>query len=127
MSRYAELSEDHAMFQKTIREFADQEIAPRAAEIDHKDEFPQWAVDKLAELGILGLVFPAEYGGQDGDSLMYCIAEEEVSRASGSVGLIMAAHISLGTYPIYAFGSDAQKKKYLPNSGQRAQSSARSA
>jgi alkylation response protein AidB-like acyl-CoA dehydrogenase len=103
------------MFQKMIREFAEQEIAPRAAEIDHKDEFPQWAVDKLAELGILGLVFPAEYGGQDGDSLMYCIAEEEVSRASGSVGLIMAAHISLGTYPIYAFGSDAQKKKYLPD------------
>ena len=115
MSRYAELSDDHVMFQKMIREFADQEIAPRAAEIDHKDEFPQWAVDKLAELGILGLVFPAEYGGQDGDSLMYCIAEEEVSRASGSVGLIMAAHISLGTYPIYAFGSDAQKKKYLPD------------
>ena len=115
MSRYAELSDDHVMFQKMIREFADQEIAPRAAEIDHKDEFPQWAVDKLAELGILGLVFPAEYGGQDGDSLMYCIAEEEVSRASGSVGLIMAAHISLGTYPIYAFGTDAQKKKYLPD------------
>ena len=115
MSRYAELSEDHLMFQKMIREFAEQEIAPRAAEIDHKDEFPKWAVDKLAGLGILGLVFPSEYGGQDGDSLMYCIAEEEVSRASGSVGLIMAAHISLGTYPIYAFGTEAQKQKYLPD------------
>ncbi len=115
MSRYAELSDDHVMFQKMVREFADQEIAPRAAEIDHEDKFPHWAVDKLAGLGLLGIIYPEEYGGAGGDSLMYSIAMEEIARASGSVALIMAAHISLGTYPIFAFGSDAQKKKYLPD------------
>jgi acyl-CoA dehydrogenase len=115
VSRYAELSDDHVMFQKMVREFADQEIAPRAAEIDHEDKFPHWAVDKLAGLGLLGIIYPEEYGGAGGDSLMYSIAMEEIARASGSVALIMAAHISLGTYPIFAFGSDAQKKKYLPD------------
>jgi butyryl-CoA dehydrogenase len=115
VNRYAELSDDHVMFQKMVREFADQEIAPRAAEIDREDKFPHWAVDKLAGLGLLGIIFPEEYGGAGGDNLMYSIAMEEVARASGSVALIMAAHISLGTYPIFAFGNDAQKKKYLPD------------
>ncbi len=115
MNRYAELSEDHLMFQKMVREFADAEIAPRAAEIDRSDEFPHWAIGKMAELGLLGIPFPEEYGGAGGDTLMYSVAMEEIARASGSVALIMAAHVSLGTYPIFAFGTDAQKKKYLPD------------
>ncbi|HET9233333.1 MAG TPA: acyl-CoA dehydrogenase [Candidatus Eisenbacteria bacterium] len=114
-SRYAELTEDHLLFQKTVREFMDQEIAPRAAEIDRTDQFPHWAVSKLAEMGLMGIVFPEEYGGAGGDYLMYSIAMEELARVSGSVALILAAHVSLGTYPIYAFGTDAQKKKYRPD------------
>ncbi len=115
MSRYAELSEDHLMFQKMVSEFARDELAPRAAEIDREDAFPHWAVEKLAGLGLLGIPFPEEYGGAGGDNLMYSIAMEEVAKASGSVALIMAAHISLGTYPIFAFGTEEQKKKYLPD------------
>ncbi len=115
MSRYAELTPEHEQFQKSVREFAEQELAPRAAEIDNADQFPHWAVEKMAELGLLGLVFPEEYGGAGGDYVMYSIAMEEIARASGSLALIMAAHISLGTYPIHAFGSDEQKKKYLPD------------
>jgi len=113
MSAYAELSEEHLMFQKSVRDFVNQEIAPRAAEIDRTDVFPHWAVEKLAGMGLLGLTFPEDVGGSGGDYLMYSIAMEEVARVSGSVALIMAAHVSLGTYPIYAFGNEEQKKKYL--------------
>jgi alkylation response protein AidB-like acyl-CoA dehydrogenase len=114
-NRYAELTDDHLLFQKTVREFMDQEIAPRAAEIDRTDQFPHWAVAKLAEMGLCGIIFPEEFGGAGGDYLMYSIAMEELARVSGSVALILAAHVSLGTYPIYAFGTPAQKKKYLPD------------
>ena len=115
VNRYAELTDDHLLFQKTVRDFMDQEIAPRAAEIDRTDQFPHWAIGKMAEMGLMGIVFPEEYGGAGGDYLMYAIAMEELARVSGSVALILAAHVSLGTYPIYAFGTDAQKKKYLPD------------
>ena len=115
VNRYAELTDDHLLFQKTVRDFMDQEIAPKAAEIDKTDQFPHWAISKLAEMGLTGIVFPEEYGGAGGDYLMYAIAMEELARVSGSVALILAAHVSLGTYPIYAFGTDAQKKKYLPD------------
>jgi len=115
MSAYAELSEEHLMFQKSVRDFVNGEIAPRAAEIDRTDVFPHWAVEKLAGMGLLGLTFPEEVGGSGGDYLMYAIAMEEVARVSGSVALIMAAHVSLGTYPIYAFGNEEQKKTYLPD------------
>ena len=115
VNRYAELTDDHLLFQKTVRDFMDQEIAPKAAEIDRTDQFPHWAIGKLAEMGLMGIVFPEEYGGAGGDYLMYSIAMEELARVSGSVALILAAHVSLGTHPIYAFGTDAQKKKYLPD------------
>jgi len=114
-NRYAELTDDHLLFQKTVRDFMDQEIAPRAAEIDRTDQFPHWAVKKLAEMGLTGIVFPEEFGEAGGDYLMYAIAMEELARVSGSVALILAAHVSLGTYPIFAFGTEAQKKKYLPD------------
>jgi alkylation response protein AidB-like acyl-CoA dehydrogenase len=103
------------MFQRTIHDFVEQELVPRAAEIDREDKFPRWAVEKMAELGLMGLVFPEEYGGAGGDYIMYSIAMEEVARASGSLALIFAAHVSLGTYPIFAFGNEEQKKKYLPD------------
>lgn len=115
MNRYAELTEEHEMFQNMVREFADQEIAPRAAEIDRTDEFPHWAVDKMAQNGLMGIPWSEEYGGAGGDTLMYAIAMEEISRVSGSVGLTLAAHISLGTGPIISEGNDTQKAKYLPD------------
>ena len=114
MNRYAQLTDDHIMFQKVVREFADAEIAPRAAEIDRTDEFPQWAVDKMADLGLMGIPYPEQYGGAGGDTRMYAVAMEEIARVSGSVALTLAAHTSLGTGPIFAVGTEAQKDKYLP-------------
>jgi alkylation response protein AidB-like acyl-CoA dehydrogenase len=111
---YAELSEEHELFRKTVRDFVDGEIAPRAAEIDEAGEFPWWAVGKLRDLGLLGIPFEEEWGGGGGDTLMYAIAVEEVSRGSGSLGLTLAAHTGLGTFPIWKFGSEEQKRKYLP-------------
>jgi acyl-CoA dehydrogenase len=102
------------MFQNVVRDFADKEIAPRAAEIDRTDEFPHWAVDKMAQNGLMGIPFPEEFGGAGGDTLMYAIAMEEIARVSGSVALTLAAHISLGTGPIFSVGNEEQKKKYLP-------------
>ncbi|NNF07496.1 MAG: acyl-CoA dehydrogenase, partial [Candidatus Eisenbacteria bacterium] len=103
------------MFQSVVRDFADSEIAPRAAEIDRSDEFPHDVVKKMAENGLMGIPYPEEYEGAGGDTMMYAIAMEEVARVSGSVALTLAAHISLGTGPIYSVGTDAQKKKYLPD------------
>lgn len=115
MNRFAELSEEHLMFKKMVAEFADREIAPRAAEIDRKDEFPHWAVEKMAEIGLMGIIVPEKYGGVGGDFMMYALAMEEIARASGSLALTLAAHISLATFPILGFGTDAQKDKYLPD------------
>jgi alkylation response protein AidB-like acyl-CoA dehydrogenase len=115
VSLYAELSEDHVMFHKSVRDFADQVIAPRADEMDKKDEFPHWAIEKMAELGLMGIIVPEEYGGAGGDYIMYALAVEEMARVSGSIALILSAHISLGTFPILAFGSKEQKETYLPD------------
>jgi alkylation response protein AidB-like acyl-CoA dehydrogenase len=111
---FAELSEEHRLFQKSVRDFVNAEIQPRAAEIDATHGFPWWCIGKMREMGLLGVPYPDEWGGAGGDNLMYAIGVEEVSRASGSMGLIMAAHVSLGTGPIFDFGTDEQKKKYLP-------------
>lgn len=111
---YYELSEEHRLFQKSVRDFANEVIQPRARAIDDAPEFPMWVIEKMSAQGLLGIPYPEEYGGAGGDTVMYAIAEEEVARASGSIGLILAAHISLGTGPIYQFGSEEQKRKYLP-------------
>jgi alkylation response protein AidB-like acyl-CoA dehydrogenase len=108
------LNEEQAMFQRTVREFADKEIAPKALENDEKGEFPWANIKKMAALGLLGVPFPEEWGGVGGDTIMYAIAVEEISRACGSTGIILAAHTSLGTNPFYLFGTDEQKRKYLP-------------
>ena len=109
-----ELTEEQARLRDMLREFADQEIAPKAARYDEANEFPWDNVKKMRELGLFGMVFPEEYGGQGLDTLSYVIAVEEISRACASTGITLAAHVSLGTSPIFNFGTAEQKRKYLP-------------
>jgi len=96
-----------------IREFAETEVKPIAFMLDKENEFPTEAVKKLGEMGILGTPFPKEYGGAGLDMLSYAIAVEELSRIDGGTGVILSAHVSLGSYPIFAYGTEEQKQKYL--------------
>jgi alkylation response protein AidB-like acyl-CoA dehydrogenase len=109
-----ELTEEQSLLRSTLRDFAQNEIAPKAAHYDEANEFPWENVHKMKELGLFGMVFPPEYGGSGLDTLSYAIAVEEISRACASTGITLAAHVSLGTWPIYQFGSEAQRRKYLP-------------
>jgi alkylation response protein AidB-like acyl-CoA dehydrogenase len=109
-----ELTDDQRMIRDMVRDFAQKEIAPIAAEMDKTEEFPWPVVRKMGELGLLGLPIPEKYGGAGADTVSYAIAVEEFSRASGSLGITLAAHTSLGTYPIYLFGTEEQKHTYLP-------------
>lgn len=106
------LSKEHEDFRKWVRDFAEKEIAPYAAEIDEKEELRRETIDKMGEVGLLGLSIAEEYGGNS-DTLCYSIGVEEVSRVCASTGITLAAHISLGSYPIYLFGNEEQKKRYL--------------
>jgi alkylation response protein AidB-like acyl-CoA dehydrogenase len=108
------LTEEHQAIRDLVRDFATKEIAPKAAEVDQKSRFPEETFKALGKLDLLGLPIPTEYGGAGADYLSYAIAVEEIGRACGSTGLSYAAHVSLGTNPIYLFGSEAQKSKYLP-------------
>lgn len=107
------LTRDQQMIRDVVRDFAEQEIAPRAAEIDRNGTFPQDIIKKMSEMDLMGLPFPEEFGGAGADYVSYCLAVEEISRACGSTGLTYEAHISLGCMPIYLFGTEEQKKKYL--------------
>lgn len=109
-----ELGEEQRMVRDMVRDFAEKEIAPRAAEVDKTAEFPAENIRKMAELGLMGLPYPEEYGGGGGDYLSYAIAVEEIARACGSTALIYAAHVSLGCGPIYNFGTEKQKQTWLP-------------
>ncbi len=109
-----DLDEEHSLLQKAVREFAEAELAPSAAELDRSNQFPWENVRKLASMGLMGLPFPEEYGGAGADTLATAIAVEEVARACGSTALILAAHVSLGTMPFYLFGTEEQKRRYLP-------------
>lgn len=109
------IARGHEEFRKKIREFAEKEIEPIARELDEKVQFPFDIVKKLGEMGIMGMVAPKEYGGSGYDTISYSIAVEEVSRVCGSTGITVAAHNSLGVYPIYLFGNEEQKKKYIPD------------
>ncbi len=108
------LSQKHEEFRQKIREFAEAEIEPKASSLDEKAEFSFDTVRKLGEMGILGMVAPKEYGGTGHDTVSYSIAVEEISRVCGSTGITVAAHNSLGVYPIYLFGNEEQKRKYIP-------------
>ncbi|WP_335871442.1 acyl-CoA dehydrogenase [Bacillus sp. 2205SS5-2] len=107
------LSEEHEMIRKMVRNFAMNEVAPTAAERDEEERFDREIFDKMAELGLTGIPWPEEYGGIGSDYLAYCIAVEELSRVCASTGVTLSAHTSLAGWPIYKFGSEEQKQKYL--------------
>jgi short/branched chain acyl-CoA dehydrogenase len=109
-----ELSDDHRLLRDTVRDFAQSEIAPAAEELDRTHAFPYAIVRRLAELDLMGIPFPQEYGGAGGDSLAYALAVEELTRVDSSVAITLCAHTSLGTQPVYLFGSEEQKQRYLP-------------
>ncbi len=108
-----ELPEDVLMMRDLVREFAENELRPIAAEIDRDERFPEESISKLAELGILGMTIPEELGGSGTDTLSYAVAVEEIARVCGSTALIVAAHVSLACQPILLFGSQMQKERYL--------------
>jgi len=109
-----ELSEEQNLIRQTVRDFAETEIAPSAAERDEEERFDRSLMfDKLAELGLTGIVFPEEYDGAGADYISYAIAVEELSRVCASTGVTLSAHISLGANPIYLFGTEDQKQKFL--------------
>ena len=116
-----DLSPDHELIRRTVREFARGEVAPVAEELDRTKSFPYEIVAKLGELSLMGIPFPEEYGGGGGDTLAYVLAVEELTRVDSSVAITLCAHTSLGTQPIYLFGSEEQKREWLPRlcSGER--------
>lgn len=106
-------TDTHEEIRKKVREFAETEVRPIAFMLDQKNEFPTEVIKKFADMGLMGIPYPKEYGGAGLDTLSYAIAVEELSRVDGGTGVILSAHVSLGSYPIYAFGTEEQKQKYL--------------
>jgi len=109
-----DLSDDHRLIRSTVRDFAQGEVAPVAEELDHTKSFPYDIVGQLGRLGLMGIPFPEEYGGGGGDSLAYAIAVEELTRVDSSVAITLCAHTSLGTQPIWLFGSEELKREWMP-------------
>jgi short/branched chain acyl-CoA dehydrogenase len=109
-----DLSDDHRLIQQTVRDFARQEVGPVAEELDRTKAFPYEIVRKLADLNLMGIPFPEEYGGAGSDTLAYAIAVEELTRVDSSVAITLCAHTSLGTQPIYLFGTEEQKQEWMP-------------
>src|SRR3954454_8950675 len=109
-----DLSDDHELIQRTVRDFAQNEVAPVAEELDKEKRFPYEIVRTLGVLGPMGIPFPEEYGGGGGDTLAYALAVEELTRVASSVAITLCAHTSLGTQPIYLFGSEEQKREWMP-------------
>jgi butyryl-CoA dehydrogenase len=107
------LSPQHDEIRRTVRDFAEREIVPVADEMERKGEFPTAIIQQAAQLGLLGVPYPEDVGGTGLDSLAYAITIEELSRASGSIGIIVSAHTSLGCNPLFLAGTDAQKERYL--------------
>jgi short/branched chain acyl-CoA dehydrogenase len=116
-----DLTDEQRLLRDTVRDFARQEVAPVAEELDRTKAFPYELVEKMAGLGLMGIPFPEQYGGGGADTLAYALAVEELTRIDSSVAITMAAHTSLGTMPIYLWGTDEQKDDWLPQlcSGQK--------
>ncbi len=116
-----DLTPEHELIRDTVREFARERVAPVAEELDREHRFPYELVAEMAELGLMGIPIPEEYGGGGGDTLSYAIAVEELTRVDSSVAITVAAHTSLGTMPIFLFGTEEQKRGWLPDlaSGKR--------
>ena len=116
-----DLGQEQELVRSTVRDFAEQRVAPVAEELDRESRFPYDLVAELGELGLMGMTIPEEYGGAGSDTLSYAIAVEELTRIDSSVAITVAAHHSLGTLPIYYFGNEEQKQQWLPElaSGKR--------
>ncbi len=116
-----DLEPEHELVRQTVREFAERRVAPVAEELDREKRFPYELVAELAELGLMGMTIPEEYGGGGTDTVSYAIAVEELTRVDSSVAITMAAHHSLGTLPIWYFGSEEQRRQWVPDlaSGRR--------
>src|SRR6187397_492664 len=116
-----DLTTEQELVRDTVREFARERVAPVAEELDRESRFPYDLVSELGELGLMGLPVPEEYGGAGGDTVSYALAIEELTRVDSSVAITVAAHTSLGTMPIFLFGSEEQKREWLPDlaSGRR--------
>jgi short-chain 2-methylacyl-CoA dehydrogenase len=110
-----DLEQEHELVRSTVRDFAQKRVAPVAEELDRQGRFPYELVGELAALGLMGMTIPEEYGGAGADTVSYAIAVEELTRIDSSVAITLAAHHSLGTLPIYYFGSEEQKREWLPN------------
>lgn len=110
-----DLSPEHEQFRRTVRDFADKEIAPHAAEWDREHHFPVDVVQKMGDLGLFGLTAPEEFGGADGDFTSLCVAIEEIGRADQSMGITLEAAVGLGINPILTFGTEEQKQTWLPD------------
>ncbi|MCS6879911.1 MAG: acyl-CoA dehydrogenase [Oscillochloridaceae bacterium] len=108
-----DLTREQELIRQTVREFAEKEIAPRARHVDETGEFPAETFEKMGKLGLMGLPFPEEYGGAGADTVSAAIAVEEVARVCGSTALAYAAHMGLGSAPIFMFGTEEQKRKFL--------------
>src|SRR5437588_10000587 len=109
-----DLSPEHELLRETVRRFALERVAPVAEELDREQRFPSELVAELAEVGLMGRTIPEEYGGGGADTVSYAIAVEELTRVDSSVAITLAAHHSLGTLPIYSFGSEEQRREWLP-------------
>ncbi len=109
------LTKQEELFLKMIREFTEKEVKPLAAEIDEQERFPTETVEKMAKIGIMGIPFPTKYGGAGSTNQIYSMAVEELSRACATTGVVVSAHTSLCCSPIYEFGTEEQREKYLPN------------
>jgi alkylation response protein AidB-like acyl-CoA dehydrogenase len=110
-----DLGQEHELVRSTVRDFAEARVAPVAEELDRESRFPYELVAEMAELGLMGMTIPEEYGGGGADTLAYAIAVEELTRVDSSVAITLAAHHSLGTLPIYYFGTEEQKREWLPD------------
>jgi short/branched chain acyl-CoA dehydrogenase len=109
-----ELTEEQELLRRTVREFSESKVAPVAEELDREERFPYELVKELAQLGLMGIPIPEEYGGAGADTVSYAIAIEELTRVDSSVAITVAAHTSLGTMPIYLYGSEEQKREWVP-------------